>query len=77
MSTDPSRCPLCGQPNHCAIATGHSHCWCFETVIPAQAADRVPPEARGLACLCKACATGRRDPAQTLDQLQRLLRQRS
>ncbi|XXU22139.1 hypothetical protein WMF47_23470 [Sorangium sp. So ce861] len=38
--------------------------------------ERVPEEARGVACVCRACATGRRDPAKTLELIQRLARRR-
>lgn len=77
MNIDPSRCPLCGQPNQCGIAAGEATCWCFETPIPAEALEKVPPEARGIACLCKTCATGRRSPEETLERFQALLHQYS
>ncbi len=73
---DPSRCPLCGQPNECGIAAGESTCWCFETAIPAEALEKVPPEARGAACICKTCATGRRSPEETLEHFHELPRRR-
>jgi hypothetical protein len=53
---DPRRCPLCGGPNDCGIAAGASTCWCFTTDIPSDVRDRIPPEARDLACVCRACA---------------------
>ena len=77
VDIDPSRCPICGQPNQCGIVVGESTCWCFETPIPAEALEKVPPEARGVACVCKACATGRRSPEETLERLHQLLRERS
>ncbi|WP_437616706.1 cysteine-rich CWC family protein [Sorangium sp. So ce834] len=73
---DPARCPLCGEANACGMAEGATTCWCFETAIPADVLQRVPQEARGVACVCRACATGRRDPAKALDLIHRLVRGR-
>jgi hypothetical protein len=63
---DPSRCPLCGQPNRCAMQApraetqAHTPCWCttvkFEPALLAQ----IPNAARGQACICHACATIRK-----------------
>ncbi|MBL8730005.1 MAG: cysteine-rich CWC family protein [Planctomycetes bacterium] len=54
---DPSRCPLCGKPNACAIAAGSDRpCWCAGVTIDAAALQRVPPAARGRACVCTDCA---------------------
>ena len=50
-------CPLCGQPNQCAIAAGrpaHS-CWCMTAAIPAEALAAIPAAERGKACICPAC----------------------
>jgi hypothetical protein len=56
---DPSRCPLCGQRNHCRQAspdTSDAACWCFAARIDPQALRRVPPEQLDRACLCPRCA---------------------
>ncbi|MGB3068790.1 MAG: cysteine-rich CWC family protein [Ottowia sp.] len=61
---NPSHCPLCGAPNACAVeierATGQPQgpCWCMQASIsfPQALLDRVPGPARGLACICRACA---------------------
>jgi len=56
---DPSRCPLCGAPNGCAIAAGSpSPCWCASVLIGAEVLDRIPAAARGVACVCARCASG-------------------
>jgi hypothetical protein len=55
---DPDRCPLCGNGNDCGMARGAETCWCFEAVIPDELIEKVPAEARGVVCVCKACASG-------------------
>jgi hypothetical protein len=62
---DPRRCPLCGGPNDCGIAAGASTCWCFTTEIPSDVRDRIPPEARDLSCICRACAERQTSPVAT------------
>jgi hypothetical protein len=54
---DPSRCPLCTGANHCAMVADPdaTHCWCFDVTIAAEALERVPAEARGVACVCVDC----------------------
>jgi hypothetical protein len=63
---DPRRCPLCGGPNECGIAAGASTCWCFTTEIPPDVRDRIPAEARDLACVCRACAERQTGEASSL-----------
>ncbi|MEO5796994.1 MAG: cysteine-rich CWC family protein [Rhodoferax sp.] len=59
---DPRSCPLCGQPNRCAMELARSTglpqppCWCLAVDFsPATLAD-IPAAARNLACICPACA---------------------
>ena len=58
----PDCCPLCGQPNQCAMGieriTGEAQppCWCTQVDFTADLLARVPPERRRLACICAACA---------------------
>ncbi|QTD45833.1 cysteine-rich CWC family protein [Ottowia testudinis] len=60
--TDPTRCPLCGVPNACAMEHGRASgqpqppCWCTQAVFDARLFDRLPDAARGTACICRACA---------------------
>jgi hypothetical protein len=58
---DPSRCPLCGAPNGCAMARGDdaAACWCMSAAIAPELLAQVPEAARDAACVCAACA--RRD----------------
>lgn len=59
---DPSRCPLCGQLNQCAMEaereTGVQQppCWCTSVTFEPALLDRIAAPARGLACVCRACA---------------------
>ncbi|MDM0001511.1 cysteine-rich CWC family protein [Variovorax sp. J22P240] len=59
---DPSRCPLCGETNRCAMElareTGQAQppCWCMEADFSADLLARVPAEKRRLACICARCA---------------------
>jgi hypothetical protein len=60
---DASRCPVCGEANRCAIElereTGQPQgpCWCMQAAFARGVLDRVPAEARRLACICARCAT--------------------
>jgi hypothetical protein len=59
---DPARCPLCGTPNRCAMelerASGQPQppCWCTQASFPPPLLEQLPPETRGKACICAACA---------------------
>lgn len=61
-AVDPHRCPLCGQPNQCAMErqrqTGQPQppCWCTQAQFPDTLLARVPAAARHQACICAACA---------------------
>jgi len=62
--TSPRLCPLCGHPNQCAMeierATGTPQppCWCSAQSFSAELLERIPQAARGLRCVCAACAKG-------------------
>ena len=59
----PARCPLCGQPNRCAMEvereTGirQSACWCTSVQFGPALLARIPAGARDRACVCHNCAT--------------------
>jgi hypothetical protein len=55
-SFDPARCPICERENACGMAAGAATCWCFSVEMPREVIDRVPAGARGVACVCRACA---------------------
>ena len=80
MTFEPHLCPLCGKPNECALADGRApeSCWCFTAQVTPRALERIPEEARGVACLCQACATA--PQARSFvhpDVLRELLRRRA
>ena len=58
---DPCRCPLCGQPNACAMvspeggAAPAGPCWCTRVHFSADLLQAVPEAARNQACICAAC----------------------
>lgn len=60
---DPTNCPICGEPNQCAMeiakATGKSVevCWCASVAFTDDTLSKVPPPALNKACICKKCAT--------------------
>ena len=63
MSTiDPTLCPICHEPNICAMekakATGTKpeRCWCMDAVFTPAVMDQVPDAAKGKACICAKCA---------------------
>ena len=62
----PSVCPLCGQPNQCAIAAGRpaESCWCMTQAIDPAALAALPQEAPGKVCICAACGAPTPDEQQ-------------
>lgn len=62
LPPDPSRCPLCGESNRCAMEiereTGRKQpaCWCMAVDFSEPLLARVPAEKRRLACICARCA---------------------
>jgi hypothetical protein len=62
IAIDPGRCPLCGEPNRCAMVIGRRICWCFALKISAELLERVPVEARERACVCERCVTATSEP---------------
>lgn len=53
---DAHHCPLCGDNNQCGIAAGDKSCWCFSQPVPQGVLQKLPAEARGVACVCRVCA---------------------
>ncbi|MFN3439902.1 MAG: cysteine-rich CWC family protein [Acidovorax sp.] len=58
-----SCCPLCGQPNQCAMVAGRppESCWCMAQVIDSAVLATLPEAQRGKACICANCGTPQTD----------------
>ena len=58
---DPALCPLCSQPNRCAMeaerasGTPQPPCWCTQVDFAAALLDQIPAAAQGRACVCARC----------------------
>ena len=50
-------CPLCGEPNQCAIAADPNakNCWCESVIFPEELLAKVPEKAVRKACVCQNC----------------------
>ena len=62
-----SVCPLCGQPNRCAMEQRQGDaapvpCWCTTAVFTPDLLQRIPEAARNVACVCRTCATQAKQP---------------
>lgn len=57
LPVDPSKCPLCGKPNHCAMAADPAakDCWCGEKKFPRELLEQIPEEAVRKVCICQEC----------------------
>jgi hypothetical protein len=73
---DPFRCPLCGNNNECGVAAGEEPCWCFRQTVPREVLQRLPLEARGVACVCRNCAMNHNALESALRRMAEVLRQR-
>jgi hypothetical protein len=62
-----SLCPLCGQPNGCAMEQRQDAeatpvpCWCTTVTFTEELLQRIPAAARRKACVCLRCATRSED----------------
>ncbi|MDP4613444.1 MAG: cysteine-rich CWC family protein [Limnohabitans sp.] len=74
QALDPCRCPLCGQPNACAMASPSTEaaasgpCWCTRVQFSADLLKQVPEAARNKACICAACVAGSEGTSQYTPQ---------
>ena len=63
FTLDPTRCPICHEPNVCAMEkakatdTKPERCWCMDAVFTPAVMDLVPEQAQGKACICAKCAS--------------------
>ncbi|MCL2908828.1 cysteine-rich CWC family protein [Shewanella aquimarina] len=61
MHANASHCPLCHQPNHCALAAQRESdtCWCHHQEFPSKAQlskAQLPKAIAPDVCICQACA---------------------
>jgi hypothetical protein len=56
--SDEQKCPLCDQPNRCAMAEDESisACWCTSIRLTEDMLGAVPAKDRGVRCVCATCA---------------------
>lgn len=60
---DPSKCPICSEPNQCAQEVAKATCktpeacWCMTTTFSAELLAQVPAEAVKKACICARCTS--------------------
>jgi len=38
------------------MSQGKTECWCFNAKIPQASLDRIPADAKNVACICPRCA---------------------
>jgi hypothetical protein len=55
---DAGYCPLCGNRNECGAVAGEGNCWCAAQPVRPEVLRRLSPETRGVACVCRVCASG-------------------
>jgi hypothetical protein len=58
LMSDEQKCPLCDQPNGCAMAEDESvsACWCTSIRLTEDMLEAVPAKDRGVRCVCATCA---------------------
>ena len=73
MDFNAAQCPLCKQPNQCAMEQARlsgqalTHpCWCTSARFSAELLASVPAAAQRLSCICAACAAGRNSPTPVM-----------
>lgn len=59
QAVDPALCPLCGEPNSCALANpsgaSQAECWCASRRFDAPLLAWLGPTSVGRACICSRC----------------------
>jgi hypothetical protein len=55
--TNTAKCPLCGEPNQCALAADHNatECWCESADFQEELVAQIPDEAVRKTCVCQKC----------------------
>ncbi len=54
---NPADCPLCGEPNRCAMAAdpNATECWCESVTFPDELLAQVQHDAVRKTCICQKC----------------------
>ncbi|UCG11811.1 MAG: cysteine-rich CWC family protein [Deltaproteobacteria bacterium] len=52
-----AKCPLCGEPNQCALAADPTatECWCDSAAFPEELLAQIPDAAVRKICVCQKC----------------------
>jgi hypothetical protein len=63
-------CPLCGEPNKCALAAdpNATECWCDSVEFPPELLARIPEDAVRKTCVCKRCLEEYQQSINTSDK---------
>jgi hypothetical protein len=68
--SDPSKCPLCGKPNRCAVAAdpNATECWCEFVEFPQDLLAQIPEEAVRKTCVCQKCLEKYQDSFKAMNK---------
>jgi len=63
-------CPLCGEPNLCAIAADPdaTECWCDSVEFPEELLARIPEIAVRKTCVCQKCLVQHQEAVSVIDE---------
>jgi hypothetical protein len=56
-TSDTAKCPLCGEPNQCALVADPdaSECWCESVILPEELLAKIPENTFRKTCVCQKC----------------------
>ncbi len=62
-------CPLCGEPNHCAVAAdpAATECWCEFVEFPRELLALIPEDAVRKTCVCQKCLNEYQESSNAVD----------
>jgi hypothetical protein len=65
-----AKCPLCGEPNQCALAADPTatECWCDTVVFPDDLLAQIPEDAVRKTCICQECLSQFQESANVTDE---------
>jgi hypothetical protein len=70
QSRNTAKCPLCGEPNQCALAADPTatECWCDTVVFPDDLLAQIPEDAVRKTCVCQECLSQFQESANVTDE---------